>query len=55
MPREQFDDQVVIMMSQNRQEAKNRLRSVYGYRRNLRAELEVRLPRAPPLARLPAA
>ena len=33
----------VIMMSQNRQEAKDRLRSEYDYRVNLKAELEVRL------------
>jgi uncharacterized membrane protein len=32
----------VIMMSQNRQEAKDRLRSEYDYRVNLKAELEVR-------------
>lgn len=33
----------IIMMSQNRQEAKDRLRSEYDYRVNLKAELEVRL------------
>lgn len=33
----------VIMMSQNRQEAKDRLRSENDYRTNLKAELEVRL------------
>lgn len=32
----------VIMMSQNRREAKDRLRSEYDYRVNLKAELEVR-------------
>ena len=32
----------VIMMSQNRQEAKDRLRSQHDYRVNLKAELEVR-------------
>lgn len=32
----------VIMMSQNRQEAKDRLRAQHDYRVNLRAELEVR-------------
>jgi uncharacterized membrane protein len=32
----------VIMMSQNRQDAKDRLRSEYDYRVNLKAELEVR-------------
>jgi len=32
----------VIMMSQNRQEAKDRLRSVYDYQVNLKAELEIR-------------
>ena len=32
----------VIMMSQNRQEAKDRLRSEYDYRVNLKAELEIR-------------
>jgi uncharacterized membrane protein len=32
----------VIMMSQNRQEAKDRLRSEYDYRINLKAELEIR-------------
>jgi uncharacterized membrane protein len=32
----------VIMMSQNRQEAKDRLRGEYDYRVNLKAELEVR-------------
>ncbi|MBN1464565.1 DUF1003 domain-containing protein [candidate division KSB1 bacterium] len=31
----------VIMMSQNRQEAKDRLRSVHDYQVNLKAELEV--------------
>lgn len=31
-----------IMMSQNRQEAKDRLRSEYDYRVNLKAELEIR-------------
>ena len=31
------------MMSQNRQEAKDRLRSEYDYRVNLKAELEIRL------------
>ena len=30
------------MMSQNRQEAKNRLRSQYDYQVNLKAELEIR-------------
>jgi uncharacterized membrane protein len=33
----------LIMMSQNRQEAKDRLRSEYDYRVNLKAELEIRL------------
>jgi uncharacterized membrane protein len=33
----------VIMMSQNRQEAKDRLQSEHDYRVNLKAELEVRL------------
>jgi uncharacterized membrane protein len=32
----------VIMMSQNRQEAKDRLRSQHDYRVNLKAELEIR-------------
>lgn len=32
----------IIMMSQNRQEAKDRLRSEYDYRINLKAELEIR-------------
>ncbi len=32
----------VIMMSQNRQDAKDRLRSEYDYRVNLKAEIEVR-------------
>jgi uncharacterized membrane protein len=32
----------VIMMSQNRQDAKDRLRSEYDYRVNLKAELEIR-------------
>lgn len=32
----------IIMMSQNRQEAKDRLRSEYDYRVNLKAELEIR-------------
>jgi len=32
----------VIMMSQNRQEAKDRLRAQYDYRVNLKAELEIR-------------
>jgi uncharacterized membrane protein len=32
----------VIMMSQNRQESKDRLRSEYDYRVNLKAELEIR-------------
>ena len=32
----------VIMMSQNRQEAKDRLRSKHDYRVNLKAELEIR-------------
>jgi uncharacterized membrane protein len=32
----------VIMMSQNRQEARDRLRSEYDYRVNLKAELEIR-------------
>lgn len=32
----------VIMMSQNRQESKDRLRSEYDYRINLKAELEIR-------------
>ena len=32
----------VIMMSQNRQEAKDRIRAEYDYRINLRAELEIR-------------
>ena len=31
------------MMSQNRQEAKDRLRSEHDYRINLKAELEIRL------------
>lgn len=33
----------VIMMSQNRKEAKDRLRSEYDYKVNLKAELEIRL------------
>jgi len=33
----------VIMMSQNRQEAKDRQRSEYDYKVNLKAELEIRL------------
>jgi uncharacterized membrane protein len=33
----------IIMMSQNRQEAKDRLRSEHDYRVNLKAELEIRL------------
>ncbi len=33
----------VILMSQNRQEAKDRLRSEYDYRVNLKAELEIRI------------
>ena len=33
----------VILMSQNRQEAKDRMRSEYDFRTNLKAELEVRL------------
>jgi uncharacterized membrane protein len=33
----------IIMMSQNRQEAKDRLRAEHDYRVNLKAELEVRL------------
>ena len=32
----------IIMMSQNRQEAKDRLRSQYDYQVNLKAELEIR-------------
>jgi uncharacterized membrane protein len=32
----------IIMMSQNRQEAKDRLRAEYDYRVNLKAELEIR-------------
>ena len=32
----------VIMMSQNRQEAKDRIRSQYDYKVNLKAELEIR-------------
>lgn len=32
----------IILMSQNRQEAKDRLRSEYDYRINLKAELEIR-------------
>ena len=32
----------VIMMSQNRQEAKDRIRSKYDYKVNLKAELEIR-------------
>ena len=32
----------IIMMSQNRQEAKDRLRSEHDYRINLKAELEIR-------------
>jgi uncharacterized membrane protein len=32
----------IIMMSQNRQESKDRLRSEYDYRINLKAELEIR-------------
>jgi uncharacterized membrane protein len=32
----------VIMMSQNRQEAKDRLRAEHEYRINLKAELEIR-------------
>ena len=34
----------IIMMSQNRQEAKDRLRSEHDYRVNLKAELEIRHP-----------
>lgn len=33
----------VIMMSQNRQEAKDRLRNEYDYKVNLKAELEIRM------------
>ncbi|WP_200897390.1 DUF1003 domain-containing protein [Pontibacter korlensis] len=33
----------IIMMSQNRKEAKDRLRSEYDYKTNLKAELEIRL------------
>jgi uncharacterized membrane protein len=33
----------IIMMSQNRQEAKDRLRSEHDYRVDLKAELEIRL------------
>lgn len=33
----------VIMMSQNRQEAKDRLRSEHDYKTNLKAELEIRI------------
>ena len=33
----------IIMMSQNRQEQKDRLRSQYDYQINLKAELEIRL------------
>jgi uncharacterized membrane protein len=33
----------IIMMSQNRQESKDRLRSEHDYKINLKAELEVRL------------
>ncbi len=33
----------IIMMSQNRQEAKDRLRSEHDYKVNLKAELEIRL------------
>ncbi len=33
----------IIMMSQNRQESKDRLRSQYDYQVNLKAELEIRL------------
>jgi uncharacterized membrane protein len=33
----------IIMMSQNRQEAKDRMRSEHDYRVNLKAELEIRL------------
>jgi uncharacterized membrane protein len=32
----------IIMMSQNRQEAKDRLRSQHDYQVNLKAELEIR-------------
>jgi uncharacterized membrane protein len=32
----------IILMSQNRQDAKDRLRSEYDYRVNLKAELEIR-------------
>jgi len=32
----------IIMMSQNRQEAKDRLRSEYDYKVNLKAEREIR-------------
>jgi len=32
----------VIMMSRNRQEARDRLRSIHDYRVNLKAELEIR-------------
>ena len=32
----------VIMMSQNRQEARDRLRAIYDYKINLKAELEIR-------------
>lgn len=33
----------VIMMSQNRQESKDRVRGEHDYRINLKAELEIRL------------
>jgi uncharacterized membrane protein len=33
----------IIMMSQNRQESKDRLRAEHDYRMNLKAELEIRL------------
>jgi len=32
----------IILMSQNRQDAKDRLRSEYDYRINLKAEMEIR-------------
>jgi uncharacterized membrane protein len=34
----------IIMMSQNRQEAKDRIRSQHDYQVNLKAELEIRHP-----------
>jgi hypothetical protein len=40
--RPDWSDDSYIMMSQNRQEAKDRLRSQHDYQVNLKAELEIR-------------